>query len=129
PSGSTPASATSPPTRNTEAKEKPSEPPAETVSPEPAPSASPTIAATEPEDPPMRTETPGNSDIKSDTGQSVDQGGRTAAGCDRRRRGWRPRDRCPRGARARRGGRRNRRCRQRLGGARRRQHDGPTGKH
>ena len=88
PSGSTPASATSPPTKNTEAKEKPSEPPAGPASPEPAPPASPTIAPTEPEDPPMRTETPGNSDIKSDTGQPAEHCiGETAASRVSNRRG------------------------------------------
>ncbi len=59
----------SPPTRNTGAKAKQSERPANKGSQRHANDGSPTIKITNPEDPAMRTETSGICDINSDTPQ------------------------------------------------------------
>ena len=67
-----PASDMSPPTKNTGAKAKQSERPANKGSPTHANDVSPTIKTTNPEDPAMRTETSGQCDIKSDTPQLND---------------------------------------------------------
>ena len=65
-----PASDMSPPTKNTGAKAKQSERPANKGSPTHANNGSPTIETTNPEDPAMRTDSLGKSDIESDTPQS-----------------------------------------------------------
>lgn len=59
-----PASGMSLPTKNTGAKAKRSEPPANKGSPTHATAVSPTIKTTNPEDPAMRTENLGTCDIK-----------------------------------------------------------------
>ena len=67
PSDCTPASATSPPTKNTAAGHTPCEPPAETDSFAPANNASTIITTDNHENPTMRANSTPKDDIKSDT--------------------------------------------------------------